>query len=96
MIVEAIKKYPESLNMPIDNNRMSWLMLAVKTGRSDVAKFLISQRVDLNQVDIDGNTALHHAFMLNFQNCIQVLVDGGTDEDIKNKQGASPWELINE
>jgi len=48
MIVEAIKKYPESLNMPIDNNRMSWLMLAVKTGRSDVAKFLISQRVDLN------------------------------------------------
>lgn len=70
IVSEAIKKYPENLNLAIDDNDMNWLILAIKNGRSDIAKFLVSQRVDPNKADSDGNTALHHAFMYNFENCI--------------------------
>ena len=38
IVSEAIKKYPENLNLPIDDKGMSWLILAIKNGRSDIAK----------------------------------------------------------
>ena len=72
---------------------MTWLILAIKNGRSDAAKFLMSQRVDINKVDNDGNTAIHHAFMLNFESCIQLLIDSGAEENLKNGEGYQPWEL---
>lgn len=96
IVTEAIKKYPENLNLTIGDNLMNWLILAVKNGRSDVVKFLVSQRVDPNQADGDGNTALHHAFMHNFENCIQFLVDSGVDESKQNKLGVQPWELADD
>mmetsp|Transcript_24495 Transcript_24495/g.28882 ORF Transcript_24495/g.28882 Transcript_24495/m.28882 type:complete len:81 (+) Transcript_24495:910-1152(+) len=72
---------------------MTWLILAVKNGRADAAKHILSQRVDINKQDGEGNTAIHHAFMLNFENCIQLLVDSCSDETIQNYQRQQPWEL---
>jgi len=64
IITEAIQKFPISFNEPLDDMGLTWLILAVKNGRVDVAKRLCLQRdVDMNKPDRQGNTALHHAFL---------------------------------
>ena len=95
MIYEAIQKYPVSFNQSIEDSGITWLILAIKNGRVDAAKRICLQKdVDINKADNQGNTALHYAFMNRFPNCIQLLVDVGADESIKNKAGSQPWELL--
>ena len=43
--------------------------------------------------DRNGNTALHHAFLLDFRDQVDILIDNGADEYIENVDGLRPWEL---
>ena len=47
----------------------------------------------MNVKDKNGNTALHHAFLLDFRDQVDILIDNGADEYIENKDGLRPWEL---
>ncbi len=48
---------------------------------------LLSQKLDANTQDRDGDTALHDAARFGHAECVDVLVAAGADKSIKNKKG---------
>ena len=49
-----------------------------------VSMNMIRRQADINKSDCNGNTPLHHAFMLGFKDCIDTLIENGADESIEN------------
>eukprot|EP01095_Lingulamoeba_sp_RSL-Kostka_P015579 TRINITY_DN721_c1_g2_i2.p1 TRINITY_DN721_c1_g2~~TRINITY_DN721_c1_g2_i2.p1 ORF type:complete len:620 (-),score=120.72 TRINITY_DN721_c1_g2_i2:44-1903(-) len=81
----------------------SALILASKTGNIDKMEELIDLDEDgeielnINEIDLEGNTGLHWASFLGHQNVVRWLLDHGADVDIKNKtsqQTALQWACI--
>lgn len=54
---------------------------------------LLSNGVDINIQDDDGNTPLHMAASNGLDDIVQLLLQKGADIDIKNKYGKTPLEL---
>lgn len=57
------------------------------------AKALIAKGVNINQQDSDGNTALHIAAQTDSVAMVKVLMDGGIDYGVLNKQGQTAREI---
>lgn len=66
--------------------------IAADNGQTNIVRFLIQKGADVNQIDEDGNTALHLA---NYDTTKMLLNVDGIDLDIVNDDGYTPltWAL---
>lgn len=62
----------------------------ILAGEIDKAKEFFINRADINEVDSDGNTALHVAAKMNEPDLITFLVVKGADTELKNNEGDTP------
>ena len=76
----------------IDGNTL--LIMAVKEGNFQIAKFLCEEEADVNIQNVDGNTALHYAIGKQFYSIADILTTYGAKEDLLNLRGFSPWDCI--
>ncbi len=73
-----------------DSNRQSPLMKAARGARTEALKLLLAKGADLNLIDVDGNTVLHHLVLtLNDKSAdaLDVLVAAKIDLEKKNFAG---------
>ena len=75
-------------------NGNSLLILSIKEGNYNIAKFLVEQGSEVNNQNHNGNTALHYAVVKHFYNIADLLTKYGAREDIKNNKGLTPWECV--
>lgn len=61
------------------------LILACKLGHHDLAKMMIDRRLDLDVIDSDGETALHHCAKRDFLSIMKLLLENGADPERRDK-----------
>lgn len=80
-----------------DVNGQTALMSAVRVSDYDSAQFLLERKVDPNQKDQMGRTALHWAVMPQFdykqKEIIQLLISSGANADLPDSEGITPRQL---
>lgn len=62
----------------------------IMAGEIEKAKSFFTNQAEINNVDEDGNTALHVAAKLNESDLVTFLVVKGADTELKNKDGDTP------
>lgn len=72
------------------NSKLTPLMRAVIGHHPVCVQKLIQAGARLNLIDIEGNTALHHAIQEGQDNLAIMLVEAGASTDIKNREGDTP------
>ncbi|CAF0783824.1 unnamed protein product [Didymodactylos carnosus] len=77
---------------------MTALMLASSMGYNNIVNILLDAGADPNQVDYQGNAALHHATSGYGENieCIKTLISRGANINISNEIGFTPLMLAKE
>lgn len=63
---------------------------AAKSNDIDSVRRLISERVDVNEPQVDGATALHWAVQADDIDMAKLLLDAGADPNVRNRVGAPP------
>ena len=58
---------------------------AVECNREDCVKLLLEHRAEVDASDTEGNTGLHFAVKYGYMNIILVLINAGSNLNIKNK-----------
>ena len=66
------------------------LQLLILQGRYDEAKSLFFTDLDVNQQDVDKNTALHVAASMGSVDMIEYLIARGADTTLRNRDGNTP------
>lgn len=66
------------------------LHLLILQGRYEEAKNLFFNDINVNQTDVDRNTALHIAASMGSVDMIEYLLARGADPEINNKEGNTP------
>ena len=66
------------------------LYIAVKHGRLEIAKYLVSQGADLNTRDKRGKSLLHEAASLGDLEQVKFLISKGVDINVKDKNDSCP------
>ncbi|KAI5064165.1 hypothetical protein GOP47_0020835, partial [Adiantum capillus-veneris] len=69
------------------------LILAVLTGNNALVKLLLSAGADINCIDSDGLTALHHAAAAGDRSLVKLLLVTGADLYARTNQGLFPTHL---
>ena len=92
----------ESLKRKIEDNKSnlyqkdglkrSLLYLTARNGFFNVSEYLIKKSININEVEKNGNTALHGAAFYGQENVIQLLIENGIDIDIRNRYGSTAAE----
>lgn len=62
-------------------------------GDKDVVKELVRAGADINKVDHEGNTALHHALERGDEGMARYLIKKGADYNCPNNSGETPASL---
>ncbi|CAF1169182.1 unnamed protein product, partial [Didymodactylos carnosus] len=80
------------VDQPNEDTGMTALMLASTMGFDSIVNVLLDAGAQPNQVDFQGNTALHHAAAGYGENieCIKSLIARGADVNIANEEGSTP------
>ncbi|KAG4108858.1 ankyrin [Neocallimastix lanati (nom. inval.)] len=73
----------------LNNNNENALILATKAGCISTVKILLKKKINCNQQDNLGNTALHYAVKLNDPYLVYIL-NKHIDSNILNNKGLSP------
>lgn len=68
----------------------------VEAGNREAALAMIAQGVDVNQLSVDGTTALHWAVYREDLGLVEQLLAKGADPDISNDYGATPMTVASE
>jgi len=93
LIAEVLKKRYSLLN-EVNNNKESPLIIAVKLNKKDVVKYLISQpKINLDQQDINGNTAIHYSVLDRNTDFTNILALKGANINLKNNDNKSPLDI---
>lgn len=58
-----------------------------------LVKLLVAKGAKLEARDAEGNTALHHAAMMNAAAAAKVLLAAGAKRNVKNSEGLTPYQL---
>mmetsp|Transcript_21620 Transcript_21620/g.71579 ORF Transcript_21620/g.71579 Transcript_21620/m.71579 type:complete len:88 (+) Transcript_21620:482-745(+) len=77
----------------MDGNNQTPLHRAAGTGRSRIVELLLSEGVDVNARDKEGNTALHLAMYEQQEESCVSLIRAGASTTIKNNEGETPLAL---
>jgi len=95
-VLDVLRSHKEFSSLTNDNQE-NLLIVATKIGCRDIIKYIVAaEGCDVNQQDILGNTALHYAVMLRDNFIVNLLAYYHADINIKNKEGKSPINMINE
>ena len=92
---DMLKAHKEYLTVTNDDQE-NLLIVATKLGCHDIITHIVFESSDVNQQDILGNTALHYAVTINDYYIANLLAYYHADINIKNKEGKSPVNLIND
>lgn len=80
-----------------DKNDKTPLHYASLLGYTDITQELLQCKdVDVNKVDIDGDSAIHKAVKKNFSEIVSLLIKAGVDISVKNKEGHTPKDIAKE
>ncbi|TYZ57539.1 hypothetical protein PybrP1_005411 [[Pythium] brassicae (nom. inval.)] len=69
------------------------LLWAVKARQPECLAFLLSKGASVHLGDSSGNTALHKAAYLGFDDCVRILLQYGARADAQNLTRQSPADL---
>jgi len=94
IINKVLKRNPNILNQVNDKNENA-LIIATKLRNSKVIKIFLNNKINIDQQDHLGNTALYYAVQLNIPVIINDLVYAGANLNLKNNDGISPYDLVN-
>src|SRR5258708_6392418 len=79
-----------SPNAPVSRGGLAALSFAARQGQIDAVNALVAGGSDINQKDIDGNTALVLSILNKHYDLAQMLIDKGADVNAANKDGRAP------
>jgi len=75
-----------------DTSGYTPLMAASSYGKLGIVEYLVSvPNIDVNQVDSDGDSALHYCTDLD---CMKILLDAGGNHNLRNSEGLTPAESM--
>ena len=77
-----------------DQDGNTFLILCVKEGLNEIAKFLLDKGIDINIQNDEGNSALHYALSSKNFKMADILRKYGASESCENKLGLTPWDSI--
>ncbi|KAI9310650.1 ankyrin repeat-containing domain protein [Dichotomocladium elegans] len=80
-----VTRYPECIHA-ISKNGWTALLYAAKNGNAALVSYMLSISADIDHVDNDGNSALHHASAWGHFTVMELLVSEGCNVDLGNKQ----------
>ncbi|MBN2826293.1 MAG: ankyrin repeat domain-containing protein [Campylobacterales bacterium] len=69
---------------------VSALHMAIKLGRIDIVKMLLTKEIDVDIQDKHGNTPLHYAIAKNRLDIVKLLLAKEADMEIGNSDGITP------
>jgi hypothetical protein len=96
LVDERVGRDPTSTvapDLPVSDTGQTVLHLSASLGFARLLQELIVRRVNLDQRDFNGNTALHFAALHGHMDCTRFLVNGGADPAIINKHGRTALEI---
>ena len=67
------------------------LSISAQFGCYDICNLLIREGANLNTQNQEGNTPLHYAIAYNMSAIVDLLVESGAKETIKNKKRLTCW-----
>ena len=67
---------------------------ADEQGTLDAVRLVVETGADIDAVDEDGNTALHHVVDKGFDRVVEYLVGGGADVNASNGRGQTPLDVL--
>mmetsp|Transcript_9731 Transcript_9731/g.12153 ORF Transcript_9731/g.12153 Transcript_9731/m.12153 type:complete len:211 (-) Transcript_9731:213-845(-) len=90
-LLESQNKNGQDINVNCqDENGYSPLMAAASYGMVDMINYLLSKGADVNLVDVDGDSSLHHCSNVE---CLKILIENGGDINLKNTDGLNVVDL---
>lgn len=84
-VKDIVRKNPDKVNAKHENKTA--LQLASYEGKTDVVKFLLENKADVNITDDEGDTALHYAAFGTEENSMQLLLNNKARVNVQNKKG---------
>ena len=89
--ITALADAGADLNRPQSSSQESPLGVSVRNNRTQIVKFLLSRRVNLEAVDAEGRTPLFWAAFSGRIDILTQLVEAGADVNARdNKEGSNP------
>ncbi|OUM66987.1 hypothetical protein PIROE2DRAFT_59070 [Piromyces sp. E2] len=94
-IARDLVKHEELFNM-VNEQKENFIIVATKLGHLDVIRNSFMNKVNINQQDWLGNTAMYYAVKLKDAYAVNKLAFYHADSTIKNNEGVSAFDLANE
>lgn len=97
--LETVEKYRSEgvdLFWVTEGDKWNYLhkMLNSIKDRSASVKYLINEGVDVNAVDVYGNTPLHYASLWHHSESVKALVDAGAIITTRNMDDLTPMQMV--
>ncbi|KAG6337116.1 hypothetical protein ID866_1990, partial [Astraeus odoratus] len=89
-VVQSLLSQNPRLINEVDVDGRTPLHWAASTGATDVARYLIDQKAEVDKADSSGWTALHIAVSAGNEAIVHELVGAGTDINKRNEKGLTP------
>ena len=77
-----------------DTENNSNLHIAVINNSIELVKYFLNKNYDINQINKNGQTALHLACELGYENIMNLLIEKGADINIKDNKGRKPLDIF--
>lgn len=78
------------VNARIDNSNRTPIMIAARSGDSDMVRELVNAGANPNLADVDGNNALWYACMSQCVGCVKLMLKADVEVDNQNVHGFTP------
>lgn len=89
---ELERKYKSLTDIFYEDDRGNTLLImAVKEGHFDTAKFLLDKGLNINHWNEKGNTPLHYAVKNKNLGMVKFLIEKGANMNIRNNFGDTPY-----
>jgi ankyrin repeat protein len=69
------------------------LHMASTSGSIEMLGYLLDQGLEINGLDVQGNTPLHFAALVGYGEGISFLLENGADISVENEWGITPWQV---